>query len=105
MKNGIWGFGWKGRKRRHKRRGSSGGTDGGWGWLVNGSGYGGLITIGGIGKMDDSVYTGFNLNFDEGRSVESGSRGMGRGTEIRGSIRGRTWESVHPVFTSAEFPR
>jgi hypothetical protein len=33
---------------------------------VNGSGYRGLITIRGIGKMDDNVYTGFNLNFDQG---------------------------------------
>jgi hypothetical protein len=39
----------------------------------------GLITIGRIGKMDDSVYTGFNINFDQGRSVESISKGMGRG--------------------------
>ena len=71
---------------------------------MNGSGYRGLITIGSIGKMDDNVYTGFNLNFDEGRSVESGSIGMGRGTGFRGYIRARTWESVHLVFTSAKFP-
>jgi len=69
LKNGNGGFrrGW--RKKKHKRRSNKGGTEGGWGWLVNGSGYMGLITIGGIGKMYDSVYTRFNLNFDHGRSV------------------------------------
>ncbi len=68
---------------------------------MNGSGYRGLITIGGIGKMDDRVYTRFNLNFDEGRSVESGSRGMERGKKFHGYIRARTWKTVHSVFTSA----
>jgi hypothetical protein len=100
-RRGRWGW----RKRRHKRRANKVGTEGGWGGLVNGSGDRGLIPIGGIGKMDDMVYTGFNLNFDEGRSVESGSRGMGRGTELHGYIRARTWETVHHVFTSTEFPR
>jgi hypothetical protein len=60
--NGEFGKGW--RKRRHKMRGNKGGTEGGWGWFVNGSGYGGLITIRGIRKMYGSVYTGFNLNFN-----------------------------------------
>jgi hypothetical protein len=100
LNNGNGGARWGWRKRRHKRRGNKVGTEGGRGWLVNGSGDRGLVPIGGIRKMDDSVYTGFNLNFDE-RSVESGSRGMGRGTEFHGYICARTWEFVHPVFTSA----
>ncbi len=74
MNNGTGGVRWGRRKRRQKRRANEVGTSGGWGWLVNGSGDRGLIPIGGIGKMDDRVYTGFNLNFDEGRSVESRSR-------------------------------
>jgi hypothetical protein len=41
--NGWFGSGW--RKRIHKRRGREGGTEKGWGWLVNGSGYRGLFTI------------------------------------------------------------
>jgi hypothetical protein len=101
LNNGNGEARWVWRKRRHKRRANKVGTEGGWGWLVNGSGNRGLIPIGGIGKMDDSVYTGFNLNFDERRSVESGNRGMGRGTKFHGYIRARTWDSVHLVFTSA----
>jgi hypothetical protein len=90
LKNGNGGFGKGWRKKRHKRRGNKNGTDGGWGWLVNGSGYRGLITIEGIRKMYDSVYTGFILNFDQGRSVESGSKRMGRGTKFHGYIRTKT---------------
>jgi hypothetical protein len=56
-------------ERRDKRRGKKGGTQKGWGWLVDGSGYRVLITIGGIGKMYDNVYIGFNPNVDYGRSV------------------------------------
>jgi hypothetical protein len=101
LKNGNDGFdrGW--RKRRHKSRGNKGGRVGRWGWFVNGGGYRGLIAIRRIGRMYDNVYTGFNLNFDQGRSVESGSRGMGRGTEFCGYICGRIWEPVHPVFIRA----
>ena len=51
-----------------------------------------------------TVYTGFNLNFDQKRSAESGSRGMGRGTEFRANICGRHWESANSIFTSAESP-
>ena len=68
---------------------------------MNGSGDRGLIPIGGIRKMDDRVYAGFNLNLYEGRSVESGSRGLERGTEFHGYIGVRTWKTVHFVFTSA----
>jgi hypothetical protein len=39
LKNRIWGFGRGWRKRTHKRWGNKGGTEGGWRWLVNGSGY------------------------------------------------------------------
>ena len=38
-----------------------------WEWIR------GVITIGGIGKMYDKMNTGFNFNFDQGRSVENGS--------------------------------
>jgi hypothetical protein len=105
LKNGNGGFGRGWKKRRHKRRCNKGGMEGECGWIENGSGYRGLIAIGGIGKMNDTVYTGINLNFDQGRSVESGSRRMWRGTEFRGYIRASTWESVHLVFTSAKFSR
>ena len=53
--------------------------------------------------MCDSVYTRFNLNFDHSRTVSSGRNGMGRGTDFRGDMCVRIWESVHPLFTSAEF--
>jgi hypothetical protein len=70
--------------------------------LVLTHGYRGLNTIERIGKMDDNVYTWFNLNFDQWRSVE---RGKGRGSEFCGHIHAKTRESVHPVFTNAKFPR
>jgi hypothetical protein len=101
LKNGNGGFGRGWRKRRHKSRGNKGRIEGRWGWLVNGGGYKGLIAIRGIEKMYDTVYTGFNLNLDRGRSVESGSKGTGKSTEFRGYIRGRIWESIHPVFSCA----
>jgi hypothetical protein len=69
LKNGKWRFGKKWRKKKHKRRSNKGGTEGGWGWLVNGSGYRGLITIGGIKKMYDIVCIRFNFNFDHEMSV------------------------------------
>jgi hypothetical protein len=69
LRNGNGGFGRGWRKKKHKRRGNKGGTEGGWRWLVNGSGYRGFITIGGIEKMYDNMYTGFNLNFDHGKNI------------------------------------
>ena len=69
LKNGHVGSssGW--RKRRQMRWGIKGGTDGGWRWLGNGSEKRGLITIKGIGKVYDSVYTRLNFNFDHRRDV------------------------------------
>ena len=63
------GFGRGWRKRSQKTRRNKGGTEGGWRWLLNGSGYRGLIPIRGIIMMYDIVYTGFNLNIDHETSV------------------------------------
>ena len=69
LKNGHVGSsrGW--RKMTQMRWGIEGGTKGGWRLLGNGNGKKGLITIGGIGKVYDSVYTGLNFTFDHGRDV------------------------------------
>jgi hypothetical protein len=67
-----------------------------WEWIR------GLITIGGIGKMYDNRYIGFNFNFDHMRNVEAEEW---KGVRIfRGYIRARTWESVHHVFITEECP-
>ena len=54
--------------------------------------------------MYDSVYTGFNLDMDGGRGVQSGNGQTKRGLDFGGYIWPRFRESVDLVFTSRDFP-
>jgi hypothetical protein len=52
--------------------------------------------------MYDNMYTRFNLNFDQGRNVESGSRGMGG---VRNSVDAFVEESGSPYTLYLPAPK